>query len=209
MLDAIAMSTSDEVTHWLSQFAHGDRQAAEALWERYFAQLVRFARRKLEQVPRRSFDEEDVAVSALFSFFRGVEAGRFQQLGDRDELWRLLVTITARKISAQQRRAHRAKRGGGKVRGESVFHQAADDDREAGLGQVLGSEPTPELAAMLVENTQQLLAALDDDNLRQIACLKLEGWTNDEIAQQLDCVRRTVERRLERIREKWTRLGLA
>ena len=74
---------------------------------------------------------------------------------------------------------------------------------------MLGSEPTPELAAMLVENTQQLLAALDDDNLRQIACLKLEGWTNDEIAQQLDCVRRTVERRLERIREKWTRLGLA
>jgi DNA-directed RNA polymerase specialized sigma24 family protein len=32
----------------------------------------------------------------------------------------------------------------------------------------------------------------------------VEGYTNDEIAEILGCVRRTVERKLERIRGLWT-----
>jgi DNA-directed RNA polymerase specialized sigma24 family protein len=204
------MSAEDEVTRWLAQLGGGDPGAAQALWENYFAKLVRFARRKLRDVPHRTFDEEDVALSALFSFCRGMEEGRFDQLADRDELWKLLITITARKICAQQRHALRSKRGGGHVRGESVFCRAdGREEAEAGIADVLGSEPTPELANMLVENTQQLLDSLQDESLAQIARMKLEGWPNDEIARELGCVRRTVERKIERIREKWAKRGLA
>ena len=32
---------------------------------------------------------------------------------------------------------------------------------------------------------------------------KLEGYTNPEIAEQLECTLRTVERKLERIRAYW------
>jgi DNA-directed RNA polymerase specialized sigma24 family protein len=49
-----------------------------------------------------------------------------------------------------------------------------------------------------------MLDALADDTLKQIATLKLEGYTNEEIAGRLGCVPRTVERKLERIREKWS-----
>jgi len=204
------MPDADDVTQWIGRLAHGDDEAAQAIWQNYFAKLVSYARRKLQDAPRRSFDEEDVAISAMFSFYRGLEAGRFDRVEDRDDLWKLLVTITARKIYRQRRRAMTEKRGGGQVRGESVFQRfgGADDDAR-GIGDVLGREPTPELANMLVENTQQYLDCLEDERLREIARLKLEGWTNDEIAQKQNCVRRTVERRLERIREKWTRLGLA
>ena len=44
---------------------------------------------------------------------------------------------------------------------------------------------------------------LKDPDLRQIALWKLEGYTNREIAAQLDCKLRTVERKLERIRAYW------
>jgi ECF sigma factor len=36
-------------------------------------------------------DEEDVVQNAFHSFFQGLARGRFPQLNDRDNLWRLLV----------------------------------------------------------------------------------------------------------------------
>lgn len=196
----------DDVTRWLAELGGGDAAAAQALWETYFAKLVRYARRKLQDLPRRTFDEEDIALSAMFSFCRGLEEGRFQRLGDRDDLWKLLVTITARKIYAQQRHTLRAKRGGGRVRGESALQRPGSGaEGDSGLGDVLSDEPSPEMAHMLLENAQQLLDSLQDESLVTIARLRLEGWSNEEIAARLGCVRRTVERKLERIREKWSR----
>lgn len=203
------MPESNDLAGWLAGLGGGDEAAAEVLWHQYFSRLVRYARRKLRDLPRRTFDEEDVALSAMYSFCRGLEEGKFDRLGDRDDLWKLLVTITARKIYAQQRHTLREKRGGGRVRGESAFQRISPgEDFATGIGEVLGREPSPELAATLVENTQELLDCLGDEMLSQIARMKLEGWANEEIAAHLGCVRRTVERKLERIREKWTTTGL-
>ena len=85
------------VTMWLHQLRDGDSLAAQKLWESYYCRLVRLARSKLRAMPRRSADEEDIALSAFDSFFRGVEAGRFPQLNDRDDLWQVLFMITERK----------------------------------------------------------------------------------------------------------------
>ena len=154
------MPDSDDVTRWISQLADGSDDAAQAIWESYFSKLVGFARRKLQDAPRRTFDEEDVAISAMFSFYRGLEAGRFERVEGRDDLWKLLVTITARKIYAQRRSAMTEKRGGGKVRGESIFRQSdSSDEFERGIGEVLGDEPSPELANMLVETRSSISTA--------------------------------------------------
>jgi hypothetical protein len=48
----------------------------------------------------RAADEEDVALSAFHSFCRDAEAGRFPELGDRKDLWQILVMLTARKAWA-------------------------------------------------------------------------------------------------------------
>jgi RNA polymerase sigma factor (sigma-70 family) len=198
------MSTSDEVTVWIGKLCDGDGQAAQEIWNHYFERLTYFARKKFEGLPCRVADEEDVALSALNSLCRGAAAGRFPQLADRQDLWRLLVTIAARKVCAQMRRQRADKRGGGKVRGESVFVHA-DGDEAPGIEQALGREPSPELANMVAEDCQRLMTNLDDPTLRQIAQLKLEGYTNEEISERLGCVLRTVERKLERIREKWSK----
>lgn len=203
------MTEAEPITVWMNRLADGDSQAANVIWKNYFGKLVHFARRRMQDMSRRSVDEEDVAISAMFSFCHGLEQGKFEKLDDRHDLWKLLVTITARKIHAKRKSSLRAKRGSGRVRGESVFGQnpqgsSGAQDRAFGIGQVLGKEPTPELAAMVVENTQRLLDALDDETSRQIAVMKLEGYNNREIAEKLGCARRTIERKLERIRQAWS-----
>jgi RNA polymerase sigma factor (sigma-70 family) len=200
--------SDDHVTLWLGQMTGGDPMAIQRIWETYYDRLVRLARKKLGETNRRVADEEDVALSAFHSFCQGAAAGRFPRLDDRHDLWKVLVTITARKASAQMRHGHRQKRGGGAVRGESVF-AGADSDHAVGIGQVMGEEPTPEVAAMVAEQCEHLLNCLDNESLRQIALLKLEGYTNEEIAERLDCAPRTVERKLGRIRELWSERGLA
>jgi DNA-directed RNA polymerase specialized sigma24 family protein len=197
------MSEADDITPWITKLGQGDSRAAQAIWDEYFQRLTQFARKKFDKLPLRVADEEDVALSVINSLCRGVAAGRFPQLGDRQDLWRLLVTIAARKIVTQMRRQHAGKRGGGKVRGESVFANV-DGEGSAGIDQVLGREPSPELANIVAEDCARLFDALADESLKQIAQLKLEGYTNDEIAAKLDCATRTVERKLERIRAIWS-----
>jgi DNA-directed RNA polymerase specialized sigma24 family protein len=115
------MSTSGSVTHWVRELQAGNHLAAEKLWQGYFHRLVGLARAKLKNRPRRVADEEDVALSAFHSFCRGAEQGRFPQLSDRDDLWQLLVVITARKAADLVQQECRQKRGGGKVRGDSAL----------------------------------------------------------------------------------------
>ena len=50
---------------------------------------------------------------------------------------------------------------------------------------------------------RRLLEKLGDPQLRQVAVAKMEGFSNQEIAQRLDCALRTVERRLKLIRDEW------
>jgi len=68
---------------------------------------------------------------------------------------------------------------------------------------VLGDEPTPEFAAQVAEECQRLLGRLGDAELRSVALWKMEGYTNEEIAARLNCVPRTVQRKLGLIRTLW------
>ena len=95
-----------------------------------------------------------------------------------------------------------AKRGGGAVRGESAL-VAPGGDGEPGLLQVMGREPSPEFACRVAEEFRHLLDELGDDELRQVALWKMEGYTNAEIAGKLGYVEKTVERKLKVIRTIW------
>jgi DNA-directed RNA polymerase specialized sigma24 family protein len=47
------------------------------------------------------------------------------------------------------------------------------------------------------------MRALDDERLRTIAQCKLEGHRNEEIAERLGLACRSIERKLQRIRQIW------
>ena len=161
------------------------------------------ARLKLGGSPRRVGDEEDVVVNAFDSFFRAARDDRFDRLQDRSDLWRVLAMLVARKAARQIEHQMRQKRGGGQVRGESVFI-AADDTGPVGMENMAAEENMAgDYIAEMQESLEQLLGLLPDDEHRVIANMRMEGHSNEEIAGKNGCTERTVERRLQRIREIW------
>ncbi len=191
------MSASGSVSQWIHLLRAGDPAGAQPLWELYFRRLVELARARLTGANRRVRDEEDVALSAFDSFCRGATNGRFPQLADRDNLWRVLVVITARKAGHLVRDQRRLKRGG---TAEPLSLGAEADE-------LLSREPTPEFAAEAAEECGQLFARLGDADLERVALWKMEGYSNDEIADRLGCAPRSVERKLRLIREIWDERG--
>ena len=186
------MGSGPSVTTWIGRLGGGDEVAAARLWERYFPDLLRAAGQKLRGLPRAAADEEDVALSAFHALCRAMAGNQLPHVRGRDELWRTLVLMVAGKAVDQRRRHHSLKRGGGR---------AAADARE--LDVLTGREADPAFAAQLAEGLDRLLARLPDAELRQIALLRLDGHTSEEIAGLLGCSPRTVTRRLNLVRRTW------
>ncbi len=184
--------SADPITLWISQLKEGRHDAVQQLLERYFGRLVQLARARLHARPGLAPYDEDVALSAFKSVCLGAERGRFPQLLDRGDLWRLLALLTIRKAIDLQRRRR------------PEYAAGAED-----LEQLLSREPPPELAAEVAEEYRRLLDRLDDPQLQAVARWKVEGYSNEEIASRLGCVVRSVERKLQRIRILWGEGDLA
>jgi DNA-directed RNA polymerase specialized sigma24 family protein len=177
------------VTRIIPALQHGEEQAVQLLWERYFEPMLRVAEARLRGAPCRAGGAEDVAVAAFLRFCRDVQKqGRFPDLSSRDNLLRLLFRFTVCEAADFRKRETRRHE---KVRGDSALGKA-------GFEPHAGREPPPEGQAQLAS----LLAKLPEDELqlRSIALLRLEGFSNDEIAAARKLSRATVERRFDMIR---------
>ena len=195
------MTDGGSITRWISDLKAGDAEAAQQLWIRYFGHLALLARRHLGMAAHGGADEEDVAQSVFKSLCLGAERGKFSRLSDRHNLWSLLVTMTAHKSRDLMRREKTLKRGGGLVLKEAAL--ARGDESLADLMEVIGREPSPDFALQVAEQCEWLLSKLTAVE-RQTAQFKLQGFNNPEIAQQMGCGLRTVERRLDAVRRAWT-----
>ena len=181
------MSDEQPVTQWIGAVKEGVAPDAEqGLWEEYFQRIVALARVKIGSTPKACEDEEDVAISALKSFFRRVRVGKFPDLNDRTGLWPLLVQTTIWKVNNLKRRH---------------FAQRRDVRRAVSLEWLTENKPTVELADKVIEAGNALLESLSDEKLRSIAGWKLEGHTNAEIAGKIGRSIKTVEWRLKQIRK--------
>jgi DNA-directed RNA polymerase specialized sigma24 family protein len=189
---------------WLVRLKTGDADAIQSLWNIYSTELVALAKQRLGATPRGIGDEEDVALSAFGSICRGAAEGRFEKIGSRDELWWLLLSITKRKAVDHIRRESAQKRGGHAPDLESPGgpHKGALDN-ELSLDELISPSPTPDFLVALGEQYARLLGGLRDDRLRQIAVMRIEGYTDQEIAQRMSLSQRAIERKLQLIRSKW------
>jgi DNA-directed RNA polymerase specialized sigma24 family protein len=200
------MTPPGSVTHWLGLLKAGDAAAAQHLWDRFFTRLVDLAQAKLRGLPHGPADEEDVALSAFNRFCLAAQRGQFPRLDDRDDLWQLLALLAERKAHDRRRHEGRQKRGGGQVHDEAWLERHNGSSAgERGLAAVVSPEPSPEFAALLAEECRTLLQRLRDDGLRAVAVAKMEGYTNEELAAAMKCSVRTIERKLQLIRDIWER----
>ncbi|MHB1561584.1 MAG: ECF-type sigma factor [Isosphaeraceae bacterium] len=219
------MSAEDpgSITRWLSDLKAGRPEAVDAIWRRYYHRVLGLARHRLRRAsPQAIAEVEDVALSAFNGLAAGATRGQFAYLEDRADLWHVLARITVRTARRRGEWYERWKRsgrrpgvegevdgygyGGGLARAGPSAPADRDDDPEP-LGQVASKDPMPEVALMLREQLDQLLARLENPVLRQIAGWRMEGLSNAEIAGRLGCALRTVERKLELIRLTWEHLG--
>jgi RNA polymerase sigma factor (sigma-70 family) len=196
----------DDSVIWLTGLLRSEdpsvrNRAASLIWQRYFRDLLNLARNNLDRRVRVRVDEEDVVLSMFKSFCARQGRGEFD-LADRDELWRLLVTITLRKARNAVRDHRRDCRD---VTRERTVAKGAEDGSCSDwvLEQMDASSPSPAEAAVLNEALERRLDALESPELRQIALYRLEGFSNREISDRLECTERSVERKLKRIRSKW------
>lgn len=199
----MALDSSDmgSITRAIVDLGGHDDQAAEKIWRRFFEQLCEYTEKRIGQRHRRHFDEQDVANSAFFVLFDGIKKGRFSQLNSRDELWQLLTLIASRKACNARKHFDRQKRGGGKVVGGGALSEVARDQ----LVGFMNSQVQANNYDQLEQTSEDLIRLLPDDSLRRVALLRLAGQSNVEIAAELGCVTRTVERKLHLIRLIWSR----
>ena len=185
----------------LDAMQKGEDEAFTTFFNRHYDQLVQFAKKKLGSFPLRTFDADDVAQSAMKSLFKSLRENRYEAQNSI-EIWQILITITKNKLLDRRRRQQAQKRGGGNVRGESIWAQAGED---SGLREQQDTKQnmTPDAQVELLETTDLLFQQLEDDKTREVARLLLAGYRINDIAEELNCVRRTVERKIVHIRELW------
>ncbi len=156
---------------------------------------------KLDGKFGRRFDPEDVAQSVMGSFFVRLRDGQYN-LEESGALWRLLVAMAANKVKERKR-----------------FHLAdkrtikAEDSTDADgsvygvpLGRLLAA-PSADDEAALRETLEGVMSKLSPAK-RQIMHFHLRGSSIAEIAKEVDCAERTVQRTLKQIQDDLTkRLG--
>lgn len=185
----------DDMLHLLDRWRNGDQQAATQLYQRYAGRLVALARNHMSAKVAARFDAEDVVQSAVRSFFLRARDGQFL-VHESDALWRLLVAITLHKLRRAVKHHQRGKRAvDQEATGQEIFGVPAE---------ALARDPAPEEAvalADLVETVMRTYRPLE----RQIIELRLQGFTVEEIAGQVERTERTVWRLLDKIKQELER----
>ena len=183
----VSVEAGQSITQLIRAVQDGSSSAVRPLLLAYFERLVRLASKRLRNVPGLAGYDEDLALRSFHSVYRRLcDPARPLDLAGRDDLWRLLARRTISRTIDLIRR-HRPREVPG------------DED----ITQLLTRELTPEEAAELADDCRRLLDSLREPELRQIALWKVEGYTHEEIAARLDCVPRTIERKVSRIRLIW------
>lgn len=187
------------VTRLILDMRNGSDLAAEKLWYCFQHRLKALAGRKLG---RRGgiYESDDIAVDAFYSFLQRYRDGKFPAVSNRDDVWRVMVVIVIRKTLNAIKYASRKCRFGHQSIDIGRQHDSSVASQGQGIENEVLAKTGPALADMVLE---ELLATLKDQQLKEIAALKIYGYSNTEIAAELGCSLATVERRLRVIRAIW------
>lgn len=190
------LQPAGSITQCYRQLVSGERSAVNELWQRFFPRLTALARATVGRLPQQVTDVDDDVQSAFISFWEQVEKGDFAAHLHRENLWQLLATMTVRKARQHARRERSTKRGGGEILGEQAL--ARLDEGSVTLDQLALVIPSSEYDLVCEEFLTQL-----DDELRAIVVLRLLGHSTEEIAVELRCTQRKIQRKLQLVLLKW------
>jgi DNA-directed RNA polymerase specialized sigma24 family protein len=189
-------------TELLARWRAGDKRAADELFSRYTAQLVKMVRRQLSAQLARRVDPEDVVQSAYRCFCTEARAGKvvLERSGD---LLRLLARITLNRLHHQVERHTAGKRA---VERDQGFGSETD---LAALGDAVARTPGPSEVVSMIEELELAMSGLSPPH-RQMIEMELQGCRPEEIARVTDRSERLVRKVRERFKDRlYRRCGLA
>jgi DNA-directed RNA polymerase specialized sigma24 family protein len=194
---------ADSVVVLFQRLSQGDEQALHELWNRFFQRLAAEARSKLNNQQRRVMDEDDLAANVLHSLCVAAENSTLPAIRTRDDLWRMLLSWIRHDVLDHIRFHNREKRGGGLVRGDSVFAKTGSE-KTYSFDDIMAPDSASQALIDLQEAWQHFSQSLQDEQLRLIALRALEGATPEKIAEEVSVSPRTIERKIQMIRQLWS-----
>jgi DNA-directed RNA polymerase specialized sigma24 family protein len=195
------MIAMGSVSYLIARLKNGSASAFEGLMGRYYSRQVRQARRRLHSAPAGIQDAEDVAAVAFWKLWQGViqrrAVGTF--LSDTTSILKVLATLTRDQVNRAGRHALANCR-------DCRRTVALPDRNEAGPTiHELATNPWPGFVGAIEsrEEVAGLTALLPTDRHRTLVRRVIEGRGLHEIATELQCSVRTVQRLYAEIADIW------
>jgi len=180
----------------LQRVQEGSEAAAWELVEQYGEAIRRAVRRTLNRRLRPKFDSLDFVQVVWSSFFR--VRGRLDQFNRPEELAAFLTTVARNKVAMEVRRRMLTEKYN--VNREHTLHEPEAESPT----HLPDREPAPVDVAIARERWDRLLQG-QSEHYRQIIELRLQGRTNQEIADTLGIAESTVRRFLKRLLQATSR----
>ncbi|MFN6399408.1 MAG: ECF-type sigma factor, partial [Planctomycetota bacterium] len=188
------------ISHWLANPGNGPKPCgAQLLMQRFCARLTRLARRQLHSLRDPAYDEEDLALSTIQALHQKLTKDSLSRPANREQLWKLLVSIAlnkSRNVLRQNARLRRPSDNASKGLIERRTREAHDLMTQS-----------PEWPSMIADQCEFLLRLLDRQDssgeLRKIALMRLDGASKAQIASELGYTRFTISARINLIQAIW------
>jgi RNA polymerase sigma-70 factor, ECF subfamily len=162
----------------------GDDDAATTLYQRYADRVKWFVQSRASDKLKQQVEPEDIVQSIFKSVFKGMES-RGYDAPEGGTLWHLIAVVAIHKIRKNATRRNAAMRDSRRTESLDSFD----------AGQTSEVEASQEMELAVREAIESL-----SPQEQSVVNLRLQSYSVEEIAKQLGCSPRTVERRLQQVR---------
>ena len=184
------------ISQWVLRLKSGNPTATQAIWDRFYPKLVEAANKRLIKNPDPATSGEDIAQSSFRNVCLGVLEGKYPQLENRDDLWKLLLVSMINRVRSHYRSINAQKRAVSLE--ESI--DSIDDE-------LLVQFKSPAAQSELDDLIDFLLNKLDQEDpsgqLRQIAVLYLNEHSASDIAKIIHRRQTNILHKVQLIRALW------
>lgn len=164
----------------------GEDEAASEFYERYVRRVYGLVQQQMADRLRASVEPDDIVQSVFKSIFRGLTSGDYSA-PQSGSLWQLIAIVAVHKVRRSARRQTAEKRDDRRTQSLSA-HEEFDPP----------SRVTSEEFEMAIREAIDGLKPLE----QEVAVLRVQGFSVEEISNKLQRSRRGIERNLHSIRDK-------
>lgn len=174
----------------MDQIRDGSEEAAWELVERYGERVQRAVRRSLNRQLRSKFDSLDFVQLVWYSFFRAKsQLDRFDQ---PEELAAFLVTMARNKVGMEVRRRLLTEK-------YNVNRETSLERRDAGPPTDVPDRVPPPIEIVIARERWERIMEDQPRHYRRMVELRLQGNTQQEIADKIGVAACTVRRFLKKL----------